>query len=203
MSLEQVKEFNETFGVKMRVSNVPEDIHADVRVPEAKLRFRLIEEELYELLDAYEECDIVEIFDALGDIEYVVDGAALVFGVTNTMQNFYNTLLDTQSLRGIDKNGVEQILKSLRSMILTNNAEEVGKVLGVIKAVVYTTALDLGLSVSDAVDAIHKSNMSKLGKDGKPIYREGDRKVMKGPNYVTPTADLELLLFGESNAGIL
>lgn len=32
---------------------------------------------------------------------------------------------------------------------------------------------------------IHRSNMSKLGADGKPIYRE-DGKVMKGPNYTKP-----------------
>ena len=34
-------------------------------------------------------------------------------------------------------------------------------------------------------DEIQKSNMSKLGPDGKPIYRE-DGKVMKGPNYFKP-----------------
>lgn len=32
---------------------------------------------------------------------------------------------------------------------------------------------------------IHESNMSKLGEDGKPIYRE-DGKVLKGPNYFKP-----------------
>ena len=34
-------------------------------------------------------------------------------------------------------------------------------------------------------DEIQQSNMSKLGADGKPIYRE-DGKVMKGPNYFKP-----------------
>jgi predicted HAD superfamily Cof-like phosphohydrolase len=34
-------------------------------------------------------------------------------------------------------------------------------------------------------DEIHRSNMSKLGEDGKPIYRE-DGKVMKGPAYFKP-----------------
>jgi len=32
---------------------------------------------------------------------------------------------------------------------------------------------------------VHNSNMSKLGEDGRPIYRE-DGKVMKGPNYFGP-----------------
>jgi len=37
----------------------------------------------------------------------------------------------------------------------------------------------------DAFVRVHKSNMSKLGEDGKPIYRE-DGKVLKGPNYKEP-----------------
>jgi len=37
-----------------------------------------------------------------------------------------------------------------------------------------------------AFEEVHRSNMSKLGEDGKPIRREGDGKVMKGPNYFKP-----------------
>ncbi len=37
-----------------------------------------------------------------------------------------------------------------------------------------------------AFNEVHRSNMSKLGEDGKPIRREGDGKVMKGPNYFKP-----------------
>jgi predicted HAD superfamily Cof-like phosphohydrolase len=36
-----------------------------------------------------------------------------------------------------------------------------------------------------ALDRVHESNLSKLGEDGKPIYRE-DGKVLKGPNYQPP-----------------
>ena len=43
----------------------------------------------------------------------------------------------------------------------------------------------------EAFDRVHQSNMSKLGADGKPIYRE-DGKVLKGPNYKAP--DLSDLL---------
>ena len=39
--------------------------------------------------------------------------------------------------------------------------------------------------LDEAMRRIHKSNMSKLGEDGKPIYR-GDGKVLKGPNYAPP-----------------
>lgn len=39
--------------------------------------------------------------------------------------------------------------------------------------------------LDEAMRRVHKSNMSKLGKDGKPIYR-ADGKVLKGPNYKKP-----------------
>ncbi len=39
--------------------------------------------------------------------------------------------------------------------------------------------------IEDIFDEVHRSNMSKLGEDGKPIYRE-DGKILKGPNYSPP-----------------
>lgn len=36
-----------------------------------------------------------------------------------------------------------------------------------------------------AFERVHESNMSKLGADGAPIYRE-DGKILKGPNYFSP-----------------
>ena len=39
--------------------------------------------------------------------------------------------------------------------------------------------------IEEVFDEIQRSNMSKLGEDGEPIYRE-DGKVMKGPNYFKP-----------------
>ena len=44
----------------------------------------------------------------------------------------------------------------------------------------------MGWNLDEAMDRVHSSNMSKLGEDGKPIYRE-DGKVLKGPNYAPPT----------------
>lgn len=48
--------------------------------------------------------------------------------------------------------------------------------------VTYGYAITFGLDIDTAFNRVHESNMSKLGPDGKPIYRE-DGKVMKGPNY--------------------
>jgi predicted HAD superfamily Cof-like phosphohydrolase len=39
--------------------------------------------------------------------------------------------------------------------------------------------------IADVFDEIHRSNMSKLGADGLPIYR-ADGKVLKGPSYFKP-----------------
>ena len=37
-----------------------------------------------------------------------------------------------------------------------------------------------------AFEEVQRSNMSKLGEDGKPIVREEDGKILKGPNYFRP-----------------
>ena len=46
-------------------------------------------------------------------------------------------------------------------------------------------AVALGLDIQTAFNRVHASNMSKLGEDGKPVYRE-DGKVIKGPDYIPP-----------------
>lgn len=60
--------------------------------------------------------------------------------------------------------------------------------LGDILVVVIGTALAFGFDIEEIMRRIYKSNMSKLDKDGKPIYRS-DGKVLKGPNYKPPVLD--------------
>ena len=52
--------------------------------------------------------------------------------------------------------------------------------------VCYQYAENMGWLLDEALDRIHKSNMSKLDTEGNPIYRD-DGKVLKGPNYKPPT----------------
>ncbi len=52
--------------------------------------------------------------------------------------------------------------------------------------VCYQYAENMGWFLDEALDRVHQSNMSKLGRDGKPIYRD-DGKVLKGPDYEPPT----------------
>ena len=54
--------------------------------------------------------------------------------------------------------------------------------------VCYQYAENLGWFLDEAIHRVHQSNLSKLGEDGKPIYRE-DGKVLKGPNYAPPNLE--------------
>ena len=51
--------------------------------------------------------------------------------------------------------------------------------------VCYQYAENMSWNLDEAMNRVHESNMSKLDKDGKPIYRD-DGKVLKGPNYKPP-----------------
>lgn len=88
-----------------------------------ELRFRLMEEENQEYLEAAQNNDLIEVADALGDMLYILCGTILSHGMQHKIEEVF--------------------------------------------------------------DEIQRSNMSKLGDDGEPIYRE-DGKVMKGPNYFKP-----------------
>lgn len=72
----------------------------------------------------------------------------------------------------------------------SDNLEEVADALGDMLYILCGTILDHGLQykIEAVFDEIQRSNMSKLGADGKPIYRE-DGKVMKGPNYFKPNIE--------------
>lgn len=117
-TLDMVKEFHETYGLPV----LPEPNITDAKTN--ALRINLLAEELDELTEALKDGDIVEVLDALTDLQYVLDGAYLSFGLQDKKM--------------------------------------------------------------PAFTEVHRSNMSKLGEDGKPIRRESDGKVLKGPNYFKP-----------------
>ncbi|NQW36588.1 MAG: nucleoside triphosphate pyrophosphohydrolase family protein [Flavobacteriales bacterium] len=68
-----------------------------------------------------------------------------------------------------------------------NDLVEIADALGDMLYILCGTILEHGMQykIEEVFDEIQRSNMSKLGADGKPIYRE-DGKVMKGPNYFKP-----------------
>ena len=71
-----------------------------------------------------------------------------------------------------------------------NDLIEVADALGDMLYILCGTILSHGMQhiIEDVFDEIQQSNMSKLGEDGQPIYRE-DGKVMKGPNYFKPNIE--------------
>lgn len=60
--------------------------------------------------------------------------------------------------------------------------------------VTYGAGHSFGVDLDKCFTEVQRSNMSKLGKDGKPIYRD-DGKVLKGPNYSEP--DLKSVLLSQ------
>ncbi len=71
--------------------------------------------------------------------------------------------------------------------VQNNDIVEIADALGDMLYILCGTILEHGLQykIEAVFDEIQRSNMSKLGEDGKPIYRE-DGKVLKGPNYFKP-----------------
>lgn len=131
--LERVMKFHQTFNIEYK--NTPHVPDEDV----CALRIALIQEELDELKEAFENKDIIAIADALGDLSVVVDGSYDACGLSGHKES---------------------------------------------------------LSLE-----IFNSNMSKLGEDGKPIYRE-DGKVLKGPNYFKPNIARVLGLDDQDNKDV-
>ena len=80
---------------------------------------------------------------------------------------------------------INEELDELKTAIKDNNILEVADALTDILYVTYGAGHSFGIDLDKCFHEVQKSNMSKLGKDGKPIYNETG-KVMKGPNYVKP-----------------
>lgn len=116
--INSVKIFHEVYNLSYKDSPV-----ADIGIDKINLRFKLMEEENQEYLEAAKNNDIIEVADALGDMLYILCGTIIEHGMQDKIEEIF--------------------------------------------------------------DEIQKSNLSKLGDDGKPIYRN-DGKVMKGPNYFKP-----------------
>ncbi|CAL65481.1 nucleoside triphosphate pyrophosphohydrolase family protein [Christiangramia forsetii] len=77
----------------------------------------------------------------------------------------------------------EEYLEAANNSDLTEVADALGDMLYILCG----TIIEHGMQykIEEVFDEIQSSNMSKLGADGKPIYRE-DGKVLKGPNYFKP-----------------
>lgn len=200
------REFNVSMG---QPDNVPfsEDLMS--------LRLKLIEEEAkeldYELMEAsnrvretgkIERPTAMQIVKESSDLIYVLAGTAATFGlryvpedknqVFDTNGHSMSLICDKTKFFGIDM-AASYIRYNVLRVLYSGHGEglkgfDVKRFTVAIEdatAAVIELADDMEFPLLDAFNAVHASNMSKLGDDGKPVYRE-DGKVMKGPNYHKP-----------------
>lgn len=201
--LDQVREWSIAFGAY--VADEPSYPGKAI----AALRVSLIEEEIDELEESVLKRDAVATLDALCDLEYVVQGSFLAFGLDRTIRSLQEHHLQEVLLRPIGLN-----LKSVESVIV-GMRQQVGKLyigLGEKSGPQIQEALsnllhkiDMSFAISglepirrEAFDHVHFCNLSKLGQDGKPIKRP-DGKILKGPNTVKPEKRLGELIEGLGN----
>lgn len=95
-SLNQVAEFHKTF-------NAP--ILEKPTIPSKKrsaLRVALLQEELDELKKAIEDNDLVEVADALCDLQYVLSGAVLEFGLGEKFVELFNEVQRSNMSKACD-----------------------------------------------------------------------------------------------------
>ena len=79
------------------------------------------------------------------------------------------------------KEEVEELTEAMQKKDLLEVADALTDIL----YVTYGAGHAFGINLDACFNEVQNSNMSKLGKDGKPIYNESG-KVMKGPNYFKP-----------------
>ena len=93
--------------------------------------------------------------------------------------------LSSEKINSLRLSLIQEELDELIKAIKENDILEVADALTDILYVTYGAGQAFGINLDKCFDEVQKSNMSKLGKDGKPIYNENG-KVMKGPDYFKP-----------------
>ena len=80
---------------------------------------------------------------------------------------------------------IKEELNELEQAMKTKDLKEIADALTDILYVTYGAGYAYGIDLNKCFKEVQRANMSKLGKDGKPIYNDKG-KVMKGPNYTPP-----------------
>ena len=112
------------------------------------------------------------------------------FKVKEFMQKFKQEVkskpsFPDESIIKLRINLIKEELLELEEALNEKNIEETADALTDILYVTYGAGHAFGINLDKCFDEVQKSNMSKLGEDGKPIYNDKG-KVMKGPNYFKP-----------------
>jgi len=171
---ETVAEFHRAFELYC-----PERFHLDEH--ELMMRAHLIGEELSELALSVWSGNRVEMLDALCDLEYVIQGTAVSMGIHTGGYRSSSFPLDSwkKILAGVSCR-LSQLLSFSTPVSLSTTLVQ-------LSGYVSTGVWMMGLSHSTFLKAfgeVHRSNMSKLGPDGKPFLING--RISKGPGYNPP-----------------
>ena len=100
--------------------------------------------------------------------------------------------LSCENINNLRINLIEEELNEFKEAVKKKDLKEAADALTDILYVTYGAGHAFGINLDKCFEEVQKSNMSKLGDDGKPIYDEKG-KVMKGPKYFKP--DLKKFLY--------
>lgn len=184
-TIDMVAEFQRAFG---------HEGFKEPKLPDTRtvlLRLHLLQEELGELTHAICAEDLVSVLDALTDLQYVLDGAYLAWGfaIQKTPEGFLNMLREpTLNVNGplivadlTQRLGTFAGAAASRQLQMTFDALEAFQV----RLNVAYNEFGLAKVKHAAFAEVHRSNMTKLGDDGKPVH-DGAGRVVKGPRYERP-----------------
>ena len=99
-----------------------------------------------------------------------------------------NASFSSEKINLLRVNLIEEELNELKEAIKNKDLKETIDALTDILYVTYGAGHAFGVNLDKCFSEVQKSNMSKLGNDGKPIFNENG-KVMKGPNYFKPNLE--------------
>ena len=131
-SLNQVADFHRTFNAPiLETPQIPSEQRCELRV-------NLLQEELNELSQAIKDNDLVEITDALCDIQYVLSGAVLEFGLGDKFVELFNEVQRSNMSKACDtqqealmtlshykkKDGTEGYYKKINGKFLVYRASD-------------------------------------------------------------------------------
>ena len=93
--------------------------------------------------------------------------------------------LSSEKINNLRISLINEELEEFKEAIRNKDLKEAADALTDILYVTYGAGHAFGINLDKCFDEVQRSNMSKLGEDGKPIYNEFG-KVMKGPKYFKP-----------------
>jgi predicted HAD superfamily Cof-like phosphohydrolase len=113
--------------------------------------------------------------------------------VGDFMEAFGQEVLCKPTLPNIDLSAlrldlIDEEVQELRDGLGKRSMLEIADALTDILYVVYGAGHAFGIDLDECFCEVHRSNMTKLGPDGRPIYRE-DGKILKGANYSEPNLE--------------